>query len=109
MLSTEELDQTLSKAVERLRDALSPVVVYFFGSYVYGSPGPRSDLDFLVIVDESPLDAYERDAVAYRALGDIRLPIDVQVYTRAEFEQRAALSVSFERTVKNKGRIVYAA
>ena len=68
-----------------------------------------SDLDFLVVVEESPLDAYERDAVAYRALGDIRLPIDVQVYTRTEFEKRAALPVSFERTVKTKGRIVYAA
>jgi len=109
MLSPEQLDQTLSKAVERLCEALSPIVVYFFGSYVYGSPGPHSDLDILVIVEDSPVNAYERDAVAYRALGDIRLPIDVQVYTRAEFEQRAALSVSFERTVKNKGRIVYAA
>jgi len=109
MLSAEQLDQTLSKAVERLRAALSPAVVYFFGSYVYGSPGPYSDLDLLVVVEKSPLDAYERDAVAYRALGDIRLPIDVQVYTRAEFEKRAALPVSFERTVKHKGRIVYAA
>ncbi len=51
----------------------------------------------------------DRDAVAYRALGDIRLPIDVQVCTRTEFEKRAALPVSFERTVKTKGRIVYAA
>jgi len=109
MLSAEQLDQTLNKAIERLCAALAPVVVYFFGSYVYGAPGPYSDLDLLVVVEESPLGPYERDAIAYRALGDIRLPIDVQVYTRTEFEKQASLPVSFERTVKNKGRVVYAA
>jgi hypothetical protein len=32
-----------------------------------------------------------------------------EVYMRGEFEQRAGLPVSFERTVKTKGRLLYAA
>ncbi len=39
----------------------------------------------------------------------IPVPIDVQVYTREEFESRASLPVSFERTVRQKGRVLYAA
>ena len=56
--------------------------------------------------------AEERDAVRdglERPEEQQAVPVDVQVYTRAEFETRAALAVSFERTVKHKGRVVYAA
>jgi len=76
---------------------------------VYGTPGPQSDLDLLVVVEDSPLDAYARDALAYRAIGAIGVSKDVQVYTRREFEERAALKFSFERIVKEKGRVLYAA
>ena len=102
-----EVDQKLAEVVERLKDALSPVAIYLYGSYVYGTPGPGSDLDLLVVVEDSPLDPYTRDAMAYRALSGLGIPKDVQVYTRAEFEQRAALPVSFERTVKTKGRLLH--
>jgi len=70
LLSDEELEEKLAEIVRRLRAALSPVAIYFFGSYAYGTP---------------------------------------QVYTREEFEGRVALPVSFERTIKRKGKLVYAA
>ncbi len=105
----QRAESALSQAIERLCQALSPVAIYLYGSYAYGTPGPHSDLDLLVVVAESNLTPFERDAIAYRALGDIRFPIDVQVYTKAEFEERAALRVSFERTVKQKGKLLHAA
>ena len=109
ILSPEELEQKLEEIVRRLREALDPVAIYFFGSYAYGKPERHSDIDLLVVVEDSPLSPYQRDGLAIRALRGIRFPIDVQVYTREEFEQRAALPVSFERTVSTKGRILYAA
>ena len=109
VLDAKQLEAHLTQAVQRLRAALSPIAIYFFGSYLYGTPRQDSDLDLLVVVDNSPLLAFDRDAAAYRALGDLPFPIDVQVYTREEFEHRAALPVSFERTVKRRGKLVYAA
>ena len=109
VLSEAELHDKLSEAVSRLCQALSPLAIYFFGSYAYGTPQPHSDIDLLVVVNDSPLDPYSRDAVAYRALRGLGVPKDVQVYTREEFETRAALPVSFERTVKQKGKLLYAA
>jgi predicted nucleotidyltransferase len=109
VLSEQQLEQKLAEIVVRLRQVLSPLAIYFFGSYAYGQPQAHSDIDLLVVVADSRLDAYERDAIAYRALADVGVPKDVQVYTRAEFEQRAALPVSFERTVLTKGRVLYAA
>lgn len=109
LLSQDELEATLAEIVQRLREALSPAAIYFYGSYLYGTPSRDSDIDLLVVVEDTTLDAYERDVQAIRALRGIRMPIDVQVYTKGEFEARSALPVSFERTVKRKGRIVYAA
>ncbi len=109
LLNTEELDQKLDEIVRRLREAFSPIAIYFFGSYAYGTPDRHSDLDFLVVVDDSPLTPHKRDALAYRALRGIGVPKDVLVYTCKEFEERSARPVSFERTVKTKGRILYAA
>ena len=109
LMSEAEFEAKLSEIVGCLRAALSPVAIYLYGSYAYGTPTRDSDVDLLVVVADSPLDPYERDAAAYRALPDDRVAVDVQVYTRAEFEERAALPVSFERTVKRKGKVVYAA
>jgi len=109
VLSAVELEEQLQEMIRRLRVAFSPVAIYLFGSYAYGRPGAGSDVDLLVVVEESPLDPFSRDARAYRALAEIPVPVDVQVYTREEFERRASLPVSFERTVRHKGRIVYAA
>src|SRR5258706_11703707 len=103
LLTAQDLEATLKTALDRLRSALNPVAIYLFGSYAYGQPTFDSDLDLLVIVEDSALDVYQRDALAHRALGDLRMPIDVQVYTQNEFDRRAAMPVSFERTVKNKG------
>jgi predicted nucleotidyltransferase len=109
VLTGPELDDRLADILGRLRAVLTPVAVYLYGSYAYGTPAPHSDIDLLVVVADSPLDPYERDAAAYRALSEISVPVDVQVYTRAEFEERAALPVSFERTVKRKGKLIHAA
>ncbi len=109
LLSDAELQSKLDEIVDRLCAALSPVAIYFYGSYAYGTPEPHSDIDLLVVVQDSPLDPYKRDAAAYRALGDVPFPIDVQVYTSAEFEERAGLPVSFERTVKRKGKLIHVA
>jgi len=109
VLTQEELQTLLSEVVIRLRSALSPIAIYLYGSYAYGTPQSHSDLDLLVVVQSTELTPYKRDAVAYQALSGLGVPKDVQVYTREEFESRASLPVSFERTIKRKGRLLYAA
>ncbi len=108
-LTQQIVDDTLPEIVRRLCAALSPEVIYLHGSCAIGEVGPDSDVDLLVVVRESKLGFFQRGASAYRALRGISVPIDVQVYTREEFETRTRLPVSFERTVRQKGRVLYAA
>jgi predicted nucleotidyltransferase len=109
IMTPQLVEELLPEMVRRLQAALNPTVIYLFGSCAYGAVGPDSDIDLLVVVPRSSLSFFERGAAAYRALRGIGVPVDVQVYTREEFEARAALPVSFERTVRTKGRILYAA
>jgi len=108
-MTARQLEDVLPEIVRRLRQALVPMTIYLYGSCAYGTVGPDSDVDLLVVVPESELTFFQRGAAAYRALRRIGVPVDVQVYTREEFESRASLPVSFERTVHTKGRILYAA
>lgn len=108
-MTTSDLEQLLAEITRRLRDALQPSAIYLYGSWAYGRPHRDSDLDLLVVVADSALGFFERSALAYRALRGIGVALDVQVYTDNEFGQRAALPVSFERTVRTKGRLLYAA
>ena len=108
-MTPKQVEQIVPEAVRRLCDALHPSLIYLYGSCAYGKVDRDSDLDLLVVVPASSLSFFERGALAYRALRHIGVPVDVQVYTREEFDGRAALPVSFERTVRRKGRVVYAA
>ncbi len=108
-MTRAKLDEVLPEIVRRLRDALQPERIYLFGSCAYGTPGPDSDIDIVVVVPQSDLGFYARGAAAYDALWEIDVPLDVLVYTRAEFEERAALPISLERTVCTTGRVLHAA
>ncbi len=108
-MTTEKLQEALPEIVRRLGAAFDPCTIYLFGSCAYGQIGPDSDVDVLVVVPESPLTFFERGAKAYRSLRHIGVPVDVMVYTREEFDRRAELPVSFERTVREKGRVLHAA
>lgn len=108
-MTAKQVEQVLPEIVRRLRDALAPVTIYLYGSCAYGKVGPDSDLDLLVVVPSSDLAFFQRGAAAYRALRGIGVPVEVQVYTRKEFDARASLPVSLERTVRRKGRVLYAA
>ena len=103
------LDTLLSDIVHRLRDAFEPLAIYLYGSCARGERQPGSDVDLLVVVRDSQMSFFERGALAYRVLRDVPLPLDVQVYTQAEFDRRAALPVSFERTVRTTGILLHAA
>jgi predicted nucleotidyltransferase len=108
-LTPQIVDQVLPDIVRRLCEALRPEKIYLYGSCAAGAVGPDSDVDLLVVVRESNLSFFERGAVAYRAIRGVPVPVDLQVYTREEFDSRAQLPVSFERTVCHKGRVLYAA
>lgn len=80
-----EVTDELRALIERLIDRWSPLQVWLFGSRARGHASPHSDWDLLVVVpDDTPEE--DRD---YGAVWDARrgseIPVDLVVFTRAEF------------------------
>jgi predicted nucleotidyltransferase len=108
-MTAPDLRRVLPGIVRWLRDALRPASIHPFGSCAYGAPACDSDIELTIVAPDWPLDCFERGVAASRALRPIGVPIDGLPYTRQEFDARAALPVSLERTVHTKGLALYAA
>ena len=99
----------LDEIVARLVPALEPQRVYLFGSRARGDGGRESDFDLLIVVASSELPGYARDRIALRALRGMRVPVDVIVLTREEFDRKLSVVCSLPATVDREGKLLYAA
>jgi predicted nucleotidyltransferase len=102
-------DRKTTTAIKRLVEVYSPLEVYVFGSFVWGSPSEYSDLDILVIIDQSNEKVYKRPIKGIKALKGLKIPKDIIVYTRDEFDQMSQELSSLCYKIKNEGRKVYEA
>lgn len=106
---TPEQVVSLGEAIDRVIRALRPQRIYVFGSHSRGSATADSDVDLLVIVDQSDLPGHRRDQAAYEAVGPHLVPLDLIVMTREEFEQLLPVVSSLPVTVEREGRLLYVA
>ncbi len=84
-----------------------PERIFLFGSHVWGSPDKNSDLDFLIIVEESSLTPAKRATHVYRCLRDIPYPLDILVKTHKEAEKFSKVRAALEYKILNQGRLLY--
>jgi predicted nucleotidyltransferase len=52
-MKIENLKEVLEEIVKRLEEGLHPEQIILFGSYAYGEPTERSDVDLLIVVPDS--------------------------------------------------------
>jgi uncharacterized protein len=107
-LSEQEVGD-LAWAVQRLVEAFRPERIYVFGSQARGTAGPNSDIDILIVVDETDEPMYRLDQQGYGVLEPYRLPIELVFITRSDFERRLPAVASLPAAVVREGRLLYAA
>ncbi|HLB40433.1 MAG TPA: nucleotidyltransferase domain-containing protein [Candidatus Babeliales bacterium] len=100
--------ETLEEVKKRLIKAYNPVSIYLFGSYAWGTPTEDSDLDLLIVVDQSQEKSYQRPLSGYDALFGMNIAKDIIVYTKAEFDAAAENSTTLSFKVKQGGKLIYA-
>lgn len=99
----------IQSAVKRLVEAYDPLNVFVFGSYAWGHPQPGSDLDLLVVVEQSQEKPYKRVLKGLKSLRGLEVPRDLLVYTRDEFEELSSNRASLCFKIKNEGIKAYEA
>ncbi|MGZ3775968.1 MAG: nucleotidyltransferase domain-containing protein [Pseudobdellovibrionaceae bacterium] len=82
-----EKDKNLNWIVAKLKDHFHPTKIYLFGSRVKGTATKGSDYDLFVVVKDSTKNKAERMDEANLVLWDRQVPVDVFVYTEAEFAE----------------------
>ncbi len=96
------VDRAIRPIVELIVRTLDPEEIILFGSCALGHARPDSDIDLLVIGDFRVARA-ERRRLLHGAFHGFAVPVDVQIYTRDEFESEASDPASFASTVMRQG------
>ncbi len=93
---------------------VDPYRIVLFGSAASGVQGAASDIDLLVMLDSQavPRNYHERMAARITVRNRIReinrrLPIDLVVYTRAEYELLKLQGASFLNRIERSGKTLY--
>jgi len=104
---TELSPEMLQEVTRRIVSAVHPEQIVLFGSHAWGQPTEDSDLDLMVILDQSDQPGYRRATEIYRSLRGLKIPIEVVVRTRAEMNRGMAVKTSLERRVLEQGRVLH--
>lgn len=95
------------EVIRRLVDEFNPEMIYLFGSHAWGKPSAESDLDLLVIIEKSTEKPIQRAVRAQRSLRGMKIPVDVLVKTRKEFEKYRSVKASLEAQIAREGKLLY--
>lgn len=97
----------LNDMISRLVKGFNAEQAWLFGSYARGDASTDSDVDILIVVNESKEPRYKRNQAARRLVKDITAPKDIIVMTKDEWELGALVPSSLVSTVKNEGKLLY--
>jgi predicted nucleotidyltransferase len=107
---TAEQAAELADLVRQLVQRFDPEYIYAFGSMARGDADEDSDVDLMMVVAESDQPSYRRAQNARLTLQRRYLfPLDILVWTRAEFDQRAPNPATLPGTILREGKTLYAA
>jgi predicted nucleotidyltransferase len=100
-------EQALENIVGQLRVGMNPEAIYLFGSHARGDDTPDSDLDLLVVVEDSDQPRHRRAQEARLLAGEKSVSKDILVFTRAEWTKGRRVACSLPTTVAREGRLLY--
>lgn len=101
-------NKKIEEIKKRLVKTYKPLEIYIFGSYAWGSPGEDSDLDLAVVVDSCEPSKYEMLVKGHKALIGLKIPKDIFLYTKEEFEEYSEDITRLTHKIKHEGKKIYA-
>lgn len=103
---TPSVQNEIESITAQLIEKYKPEKIILFGSAARGNATPDSDLDFLIIKNDTPYKGRDRMIEVSRLI-DRNLPADFLVYHPEEFEKRLAMGDPFLEMVVAEGKVLY--
>lgn len=92
----------------RLVQTYHPLEIYILGVDARGVSHQNSDMDILVIIEQSDLKSYKRSAAGDLALWDVPVPRNLLILTKEEFQSRAKDISTLYYKIRHEGTKIYA-
>lgn len=105
-MSDKQLRKEIEDITLQLVKKYKPKKIILFGSAVWGKFTPDSDLDFLIIKNDTPYRGIDRMREVH-GLIDSDLPCDFLVAKPSEIKERLSLGDPFIKEIINKGKVLY--
>jgi predicted nucleotidyltransferase len=103
-------EDVIAKVTDAIVKTSHPLKIILFGSAARGEAGASSDLDFLIIGDGSFDASRSRRRELgniHRSLSDIKIPIDVLLYSKQEFDAWKDSINHVIARANREGKVVY--
>jgi len=104
---SDSIKAALDKYVEYISSLDGVLRIYLFGSCANGTANERSDIDLMVIVDDS-MDRSKTAVRISKGLANRKVPLDVLVNRDTDFN-KASIEPTIQHRIKSEGVLVYAA
>lgn len=101
----QDIERTIDRIAKKIVKELHPEKVILFGSWAWGTPGPDSDVDLLIVKKREGEFLEEHRRVRRIINGEIAA--DILIYTPEEVERRSALGDFFIKGIIAKGTYLY--
>lgn len=109
----KNLKEYLPKIITSLK-SIDPYRIILFGSVAQGREKENSDIDLVVILNEDIIpktydEKLEKKVMVRDSILDIsmEIPIDLLVYSKAEFKKLEEINKPFAAELKEKGSLLY--
>lgn len=96
----------IQAVADRIAREFDPEKIILFGSYAYGTPGPNSDVDLLVILPSAGKNW--RKAAEIRNRVRSAFPMDLLVRAPDEMARRLGAGDPFLREIAERGVVLHA-
>ncbi len=103
--SHAEIREQIERFTQQIVEKFEPQRIILFGSHAYGSPGPDSDVDMLVIFPGKG-DLSRRD-IDIRKRIRCRFPLDLLTRSAGQIDQRLRMGDTFMRDILERGTTLY--
>jgi len=105
------MDIVINERINHIKESVLKFVparyIYLFGSYAYGSPTEKSDIDVYIVTPDNINNFSELYTKIIGDLSDKEIFfIDLSMNTESVFDTRKVKNI-FEKTIHQKGKKIY--
>ena len=101
-----QIQEAIDTYVEKISSDDGVLRIYLFGSCAYGKPHERSDIDLMVIIDDTLHTIKKSTSLRKNLRGHRTVPMDMLVNRISDFEKSQSFP-SIQKTIKEQGFLLY--